>query len=127
MMGISLCTFSVEWNPKWFLNALINIYLALDSKALVNAMANDDSFSIDVMNRVQELMVNKLGHLETSVAAFRKMVQQVAELQAEIQEAFQNPPEEFVDPLMGSLMEQPVRLPSSNKVSREVLTILTYP
>ena len=49
------------------------------------------------------------------------MVSQVAELQVEIQEAFQNPPEGFLDPLMGSLMEQPVRLPSSNKVSRKYL------
>ena len=40
-----------NWDPKWLLSHLIDIYLHLDSVKLCEAVANDQrSFSIDTFN-----------------------------------------------------------------------------
>ena len=35
------------WDPKWLLSHLIDIYLHLDSEALVTALANDQVGKLD--------------------------------------------------------------------------------
>jgi len=109
-----------NWDPKWLLSHLIDIYLHLDSVKLCEAVANDQrSFSIDTFNDVVARMEKSLGRNSMDVEKFRdlsKRCHDVAVANQKKEQDYEDAPDEFIDPMMCELMEDPVLLPTSGNV-----------
>ena len=58
-----------NWDPKWLLSHLVDIYLHLDSDVLAAAMANDQrSFSMETFQVKKITIVRKLYRLSVLIA-----------------------------------------------------------
>ncbi|XP_064635023.1 ubiquitin conjugation factor E4 A-like isoform X2 [Lineus longissimus] len=108
----------LEFKPQELVSNICKIYLNLgkDDKFCQAVSRDGRSYSPelfvqarDVLNRIRSpvYMVEELDRLAKKVQAF-------AEEQAE--EDVYDAPEEFLDPIMGSLMKDPVMLPSSKQI-----------
>merc|ERR1712029_257662 len=109
-----------NWDPKWLLSHLIDIYLHLDSAKLCEAVANDQrSFSIDTFNDVITRMEKTLGRTPMDVEKFgnlTKRTHDISLVNLKKDEDYEDAPDEFIDPMMCELMEDPVLLPTSGNV-----------
>ncbi|CAB4010169.1 ubiquitin conjugation factor E4 B-like [Paramuricea clavata] len=116
-----------NFDPKTLLNRITDIYLHLDSSEFVEALAADER------SYKKELFVDACKYLrkanlktETELTNFQIMSENVEKKKnenAQKEEDFGDAPEEFKDPLMDTLMVEPVLLPTSGKImDRAVIT-----
>lgn len=99
------------WDPRRLLGQLIDIYLHLSCDKFASAMAADErSFSAvsfnDAMKRIERLTIRSAIELEK----FKSLIEQASNISAANQlndEEYQDAPDEFFDPLMSTLMEDP--------------------
>lgn len=109
-----------NWDPKWLLSHLIDIYLHLDSPKLCEAVANDQrSFSIDTFNDAALRMEKTLGRMPIDIERFRSLAKRTNDVSLanmKKDEDYEDAPDEFIDPMMCELMEDPVLLPTSGNV-----------
>ncbi|XP_065842413.1 ubiquitin conjugation factor E4 B-like isoform X2 [Oscarella lobularis] len=114
-----------SFNPRALLNQLVDIYLHLDSPQFVMAVANDErSYRIEIFeNACRQLRkgikpeheIERLSDFSARVnAQFTDIVKSSIELS--------DIPEEFIDPLMNTLMTDPVLLPSGMIMDRAIIT-----
>merc|ERR1719150_2658783 len=112
-----------SWDPKWLLSHLIDIYLHLDSEALVSALANDQrSFKLETFRDTAVRMENALGRTSMDVERFKALGDRANKIVIEKlrqEEEWENYPSEFECAIMGELMEDPVKLPSGNICERK--------
>uniref|UniRef100_A0A336M9J2 Ubiquitin conjugation factor E4 B n=1 Tax=Culicoides sonorensis TaxID=179676 RepID=A0A336M9J2_CULSO len=114
------------WDPRRLLGQIIDIYLHLSCDKFATAMAADErSFSAssfnDAAKRIERLSIRSTIELEK----FKSLIEQAAAISAANQqndEEYQDAPEEFYDPLMSTLMEDPVILPSGTIMDRSIIT-----
>jgi len=109
-----------NWDPKWLLSHLVDIYLHLDSDTLAAALANDQrSFSMETfqgaMTRIQKNLLLTPNDIEKFKALAEK-AHQITIDNLKKDEDYEDAPDEFIDPMMCELMEDPVLLPTSGKV-----------
>ena len=112
------------WEPRRLLGQLVDIYLHLSCDEFAAALAADErSFDRtlfeDAANRVERLAICSSGELES----FRSLIRQAAQIYDQNQEnadEFTEAPDEFKDPLMDTLMTDPVQLPSGTIMDRYV-------
>ncbi|XP_037076434.1 ubiquitin conjugation factor E4 B-like [Pollicipes pollicipes] len=114
------------WEPRRLLDQLTDIYLHLDSPSLATAIANDERslrpqlFS-DAVSRMERAVIKPQPQIE----AFRQLAARSLEIRtrnAQKAVEFGDAPDEFKDPLMDTLMEDPVILPSGKVMDRPVIT-----
>ncbi|KAL5014805.1 hypothetical protein ScPMuIL_009075 [Solemya velum] len=113
------------WEPKKLLNSLTDIYLHLDCPDFHKALANDERCT------PKELFDDAIGRIvrismktETEIARFKHLQQNVMKLVVQKQKAeihFGDIPEEFKDPLMDTMMNDPVILPSGTIMDRPII------
>jgi len=104
------------WDPRRLLGQLVDIYLHLSCDTFAAALAADErSFEKtmfdDAANRIERLNIRS----STEVEEFRALIQQASEIYIKNQQEEQqeeDAPDEFRDPLMDTLMMDPVILPS---------------
>lgn len=109
------------FNPKQLLSDLLDVYLNLRKKeAFLKAVARDGrSYKPENFQRAGSLMERFALKSRDELAAWSEMQRQIAALHAEDQQAEEDLgeiPDELLDPIMGSLMEDPVLLPSSKQI-----------
>ena len=111
----------VGFNPRHLLQQILSVYLNLAArKEFVKAIAKDGrSYSREIFSKAASIAgrhmlkspaeIEVLGSLVSNVEETRQLEQEEDEDLGEI-------PDEFTDPLMATLMTDPVRLPSSKAV-----------
>lgn len=114
------------WEPRRLLGQIFDIYLHLDCDRFAEALAADErSFEKHIFDDAAA-RIERLGIRSTvEVEKFRALLTKahdiyVANQQAEDECA--DAPEEFKDPLMDTLMLDPVRLPSGTIMDRSIIT-----
>ncbi|CAI4224160.1 unnamed protein product [Auanema sp. JU1783] len=116
-----------EWEPRKFAGKVIEIYVNLNSSEFAKCIANDErSYSPLTMSDILAKMVNhnivNSSHFErfrnlTEMAAKHYNEKESVELELEYDDA----PEEYKDPVMATIMENPVRLPSGHIMDEKVI------
>jgi ubiquitin conjugation factor E4 B len=113
------------FKPKELLNAVTDIYLHLDSEQLARAVASDErSYSKEVFDACISLMIKNQIKPLNLIGQFQEFANRVErEATAALMEdiGYGVIPSEFKDPIMDTIMEEPVRLPSGMIVDRAVI------
>uniref|UniRef100_A0A182PMA9 Ubiquitin conjugation factor E4 B n=1 Tax=Anopheles epiroticus TaxID=199890 RepID=A0A182PMA9_9DIPT len=114
------------WEPRRLLGQLVDIYLHLNCDDFAAALAADErsferQFFEDAANRVERTGIRS----HRDVDDFRKLIDKAAEIYVKNQEnadEFAEAPDDFKDPLMDTLMTDPVVLPSGTIMDRAIIT-----
>mmetsp|Transcript_9577 Transcript_9577/g.28938 ORF Transcript_9577/g.28938 Transcript_9577/m.28938 type:complete len:1092 (+) Transcript_9577:200-3475(+) len=126
------------WEPRVFLTKIMKIYLYLHSSGrFAQEIAKDKrSFSRDIFKKA--ISISRRRHLlaYNDLEGFQKLLQEVekeAALEEEDEDILGDVPDEFLDPIMSTLMTDPVILPTSNEtmdrqhIERHLLNQLSDP
>ncbi|XP_022667350.1 ubiquitin conjugation factor E4 B-like isoform X2 [Varroa destructor] len=111
------------WEPRRLLNQLVDIYLHLDCDKFEQAIANDErsyrpELFEDAVSRINKAMLKS----DSQIKQFQDLAARVHRVLKERREIdFSDAPEEFRDPLMDTLMEDPVLLPSGHTIDRATI------
>ncbi|CAF0817504.1 unnamed protein product [Brachionus calyciflorus] len=127
----------VKFKPKEIVSIICDIYLNLsENRNFCEAVCRDGrSYSTDLFESAIEVL-EQIGRDVLWIEDFKKFSRKVEDISEQIKmdEAnFEDAPEEYLDPIMSSLMEDPVLLPSSKKIvdrstiSRHLLSDQTDP
>ncbi|TFK28063.1 ubiquitin conjugation factor E4 [Coprinopsis marcescibilis] len=110
----------LKFNPKALLSDILQVYLNLsDQQTFVEAVAGDGrSYSKELFERAADIAVRRAIRGESDIQIFRAFIVKVEDARAvmEAEEDLGEVPDEFLDPLMFTVMKDPVRLPSSNAI-----------
>ncbi|XP_037954854.1 ubiquitin conjugation factor E4 B-like [Teleopsis dalmanni] len=114
------------WDPRHLLGQIFDMYQHLRCKRFAEALAADErSFQKQLFdsaaNRVQRLHIRTIMEVEQ----FRELINEANEiylLNRAADDASANAPDEFKDPLMATLMSDPVTLPSGTVMDRTIIT-----
>lgn len=108
------------WEPRRLLKQLIDIYLHLDCDLFAAAIAADErSFRMELFDDAANRMLRVLNSSKAEVMQFQSLAFKANEVSIQNikkEVDFNDAPEEFRDPLMDTLMDDPVILPSSGKI-----------
>ncbi|ESK87147.1 ubiquitin fusion degradation protein [Moniliophthora roreri MCA 2997] len=110
----------LRFEPKVLLSDLIQIFLNLSSEEeFVRAVASDGrSYSREIFERAEGIAKRAGLKTETELAKLREFVEKVEVTKSTIEEEedLGEVPDEFLDPLMATIMRDPVVLPSSRTI-----------
>ncbi|KAK3104970.1 hypothetical protein FSP39_014399 [Pinctada imbricata] len=113
------------WEPKKLLNRLTDIYLHLDCPEFAKAIADDErSYRKELFDDAIARMCKARIKTELEIEHFKKLQRTVDRIVVENQQAqidYGDIPDEFRDPLMDTLMEDPVILPSGTVMDRPII------
>ncbi|KAH6907999.1 ubiquitin conjugation factor E4 [Coprinopsis sp. MPI-PUGE-AT-0042] len=111
---------TLKFDPKTLLADIFQVYLNLsDQEEFVKAVAADGrSYSKELFERAANLAVRRSVKSTTEIDAFRALIAKIEDAKAalEAEEDLGEVPDEFLDPLMFTVMRDPVRLPSSKAI-----------
>ncbi|KAI8636432.1 ubiquitin elongating factor core-domain-containing protein [Parasitella parasitica] len=118
-----------HFQPRKLLSEIIDVYLNLNSPTFVEAVAHDGrSYRKEYFSKAASILqkhglrsVDDIRALEKFVQSVELAIQSGVEEEEELGEI----PDEFLDPIFFSLMEDPVLLPTS-QVIVDLSTIRTY-
>ncbi|CAO3618750.1 unnamed protein product [Cunninghamella echinulata] len=109
-----------HFQPRQLLSELINIYLNLQTPTFVQAVARDTrSYRQEYFSKAASILQKYSLKSSDDIASLKKFVDQVeyaVKYEAQEEEELGEVPDEFLDPIFFSLMEDPVLLPSSNTI-----------
>ncbi|KAG0713084.1 Ubiquitin conjugation factor E4 B [Chionoecetes opilio] len=110
------------WEPRKLLEQLVDIYLHLDSHKFHQAIANDErSFKRELFETAASKLERAVIKCASEIEAFRTIGEQaynVLQANQKKDEDYSDAPDHFMDPLMQTLMEDPVELPSGVVMDR---------
>ncbi|XP_064642091.1 ubiquitin conjugation factor E4 B-like [Lineus longissimus] len=108
------------WEPKKLLNQLTNIYLHLDCDEFAYSIANDErSYKKELFDDAISRMLKANIKTPIEIEQFRHLQDKVEKLVVKKQRSeidYEDAPDEFKDPVMDTLMADPVLLPTSGKI-----------
>lgn len=113
------------WEPRRVLDQLTDIYLHLDSDVFAQALAADErSFRFELFEEAAVRLERALIKAPLQIAHWRELSAKAQRIVLQNQKReldFSDAPEEFRDPLMDTLMDDPVLLPSGKVMDRAVI------
>lgn len=113
------------WEPRRVLSQLVDIYLHLDHEEFASALAADErSFRKELFEDAAVRMERARIKTPDEIKRFLALAQHAHEIAVQNMKRevdFNDAPEEFKDPLMDTLMEDPVQLPSGKVMDRPVI------
>lgn len=115
------------WDPRKTLHQLIRIYLNLDSSPFSECIAHDErSYSPEQFDAILQKLVKIKAVSEYEYEKFSHIcdnAKQVHALKMQEEEDFGDDiPIEFKDPIMDTLMFDPVKLPSGHVMDKKIIT-----
>ncbi|XP_032905589.1 ubiquitin conjugation factor E4 A [Amblyraja radiata] len=126
-----------DFKPQQLVSDICTIYLNLGVKEVFCATVPKDGRSYSPMLLAQTVRVlkkiNKPGNMIIAFSELADKIKSLADLQQQEDEAFVDAPDEFLDPIMSTLMIDPVILPSSrvtvdrSTIARHLLSDQTDP
>ncbi|KAL3875775.1 hypothetical protein ACJMK2_033692 [Sinanodonta woodiana] len=109
-----------EFKPQQIVGDICQIYLNLgQSEEFCCAVSGDGrSYSKDLFSKAVHVLqrIGKPPQMITEVEELDKKIQTLGQRQEYEEEILADAPEEFLDPVMGTLMRDPIILPTSHKV-----------
>ncbi|XP_029674814.1 ubiquitin conjugation factor E4 B-like isoform X2 [Formica exsecta] len=113
------------WQPRTLLSQLVDIYLHLDCDNFAAALASDErSFCkelfTDAASRLERSAIKTTTEIERFIALAERAAVIARDNRARDAD-YGDAPEEFRDPLMDTLMEDPVKLPSGIVMDKAVI------
>uniref|UniRef100_A0A1L8DSG4 Ubiquitin conjugation factor E4 B n=1 Tax=Nyssomyia neivai TaxID=330878 RepID=A0A1L8DSG4_9DIPT len=114
------------WEPRRLLGQIIDIYLHLSCDEFAAALAADErSFEKhlfdDAADRIERLQIRSTVEVEQFRALLAKAYD-IYVTNQQREDEFADAPDEFKDPLMDTLMSDPVILPSGAIMDRSIIT-----
>jgi len=113
------------WEPRILLGQLADIYLHLDCDVFAAALASDQrSFRQELFEEAASRMEKANIRYGTPLAQFRALGQKAQHIviqNLKHDTDYSDAPEEFRDPLMDEIMQDPVILPSGKVMDRSVI------
>ncbi|KAJ2945762.1 hypothetical protein O0L34_g604 [Tuta absoluta] len=113
------------WEPRRLLSQLVDIYLHLDSAAFHAALAADErSFRPQLFSEAAARLARSCIKTPSEIERFKALADNAYQIVLSNQQKsdeFADAPEEFRDPLMDTLMTDPVMLPSGKVMDRSVI------
>ncbi|KAF5338878.1 hypothetical protein D9611_008795 [Ephemerocybe angulata] len=110
----------LKFNPKELLGNILQVFLNLsDQPEFVEAVAGDGrSYSKELFDRACDIALRRTIKSPTEIDVLRQFVERVETAKAMMQaeEDLGEVPDEYLDPLMFSVMKDPVMLPSSKAI-----------
>ncbi|GJQ12331.1 hypothetical protein GpartN1_g4122.t1 [Galdieria partita] len=109
------------WEPRVLLTQIVGIYLHFrEEEDFAKSVAKDGrSYSqelferaLDIVHRRRLLSDEECHELQLMMKRFREF----EKLESEDEDLIQNAPEEFLDPIMATIMKEPVLLPTSRTI-----------
>ncbi|CAG2164009.1 unnamed protein product [Oppiella nova] len=109
------------WDPKHLLNQLTDIYIHLNCDQFAQAIASDErSYKKDLFEDAAKRMERSLNKSQHKIDSFRHLTQNVEQILENNRkyesEDWSEVPNEYKDPVMDTLMEDPVILPTSGHI-----------
>ena len=108
------------FEPKKLLELLSDLYLHLDCPKFVHFLASDErSYRKELYEIAIRRMEKSAIKAQMDIDHFRDLAQRVEECRIKLNKTevdYGEIPDEFRDPLMDTLMKDPVRLPTSGKI-----------
>ncbi|KAF9927043.1 hypothetical protein FBU30_003541 [Linnemannia zychae] len=118
-----------RFQPRILLSDIVSIYLHLDSPIFIAALARDDrSYSAGIFQKASRILEGRNLKSPDEIAKLMRLVSKVEDVrqqEAKDEEELGDIPDEFLDPLLYTLMEDPVLLPTS-KISIDRSTIKSH-
>ncbi|KAE9420078.1 hypothetical protein Angca_005962, partial [Angiostrongylus cantonensis] len=114
-----------QWEPRKLVGQVVDVYLNLAafSDSFAEFIANDErSYRPEMMNDVIRRLVSNNIVPGSQIERFRALAEKVETLynnKAAQEMELEDAPEEFKDPVMDTLMEDPVKLPSGHIMDRK--------
>ncbi|KAH7697203.1 U-box domain-containing protein [Aphelenchoides avenae] len=114
-----------HWDPRRLLEKIVDVYLNLTSDEFANCIAQDErSYTPETMNGVVEklhriLAISKAERFKNLMGDAENIYKQKAKDEEDFGDDI---PDEFKDPLMDTLITDPVRLPSGHVMDRKIIT-----
>ncbi|KAK0464249.1 ubiquitin conjugation factor E4 [Desarmillaria tabescens] len=109
-----------RFNPRALLSDILQVFINLsDRDEFVKAVANDGrSYSKELFESAQATALRRSLKVEAEIQILRSFVERVEAAKAtmEAEEELGDVPDEFLDPLMYTVMRDPVILPSSRTI-----------
>ncbi|CAG0918939.1 unnamed protein product [Notodromas monacha] len=109
-----------SWDPVQLTAQLMSIYTALESEAFAVAIASDErSFNRDLMMMLAREMSKMRSDCPETLFAFKRLVTNAHSVwlkRMKLELDLSDAPDEFRDPVMDTIMEDPVELPTSGKI-----------
>lgn len=118
----------VAWKPRMLLSRVLTTFLHFhEDREFAAAVGRDGrSYSAELLERAANIAQRRAILNPTEVARFRSIAKAAIEVLAEDEEDetdLGEVPDEFLDPIMSTLMDNPVRLPTSgNIMDRDVIS-----
>ncbi|XP_045451729.1 ubiquitin conjugation factor E4 B [Melitaea cinxia] len=113
------------WEPRRLLSQLVDIYLHLDAPQFHAALAADErSFRKELFEEAALRLAKSCIKTSSEIERFKALADnayQIAVSNQQKSDEFADAPEEFRDPLMDTLMTDPVFLPSGKVMDRSVI------
>lgn len=113
------------WEPRILLGQLVDIYLHLDCDSFAAALASDErSFCEELFDDAVNRLDRSVIKTPNEIARFRVLAERAAVIARDNRardEDYSDAPEEFRDPLMDTLMEDPVKLPSGIIMDKAII------
>ncbi|CAH2093120.1 unnamed protein product [Euphydryas editha] len=113
------------WEPRRLLSQLVDIYLHLDAPQFHAALAADErSFRKELFEEAALRLAKSCIKTPSEIERFKMLADnayQIAVSNQQKSDEFADAPEEFRDPLMDTLMTDPVFLPSGKVMDRSVI------
>jgi len=111
----------LKFNPRTLLSDILQVFLNLsDQPEFIEAVASDGrSYSKELFDIAADVVLRRNIKTQAEVNALRMFVKKVEERKATMEaedEDMGDVPEEFLDPLLATLMRNPVLLPSSKTI-----------
>ncbi|KAG0374728.1 hypothetical protein BGX24_010026 [Mortierella sp. AD032] len=118
-----------RFQPRILLSDIISIYLHLDNPIFIAALARDErSYSAEIFYAASRILEGRNLKSPDEIAKLARLVRKVEDArlkEAQDEEELGDIPDEFLDPLLYTLMEDPVILPTS-KMSIDRSTIKSH-
>ncbi|PJF16742.1 hypothetical protein PSACC_03438 [Paramicrosporidium saccamoebae] len=105
-----------HWEPRVVLRLLVGSLLNMSRReTFLQAVARDTrSFSVETFSRATAILRRHSIRTPSDIARLERIATRVAAIAEQAEEM--EVPDEFLDPLMFTVMREPVRLPTSNMV-----------
>ncbi|XP_017025886.1 ubiquitin conjugation factor E4 B [Drosophila kikkawai] len=114
------------WEPRSLLAQIFDIYLHLDCDRFAQALAADErSFNVEICNEAAARIKRLAIRSAVEVERFKALTQRAHEIfitNQQTEDECADAPDEFKDPLMDTLMSDPVVLPSGTVMDRAIIT-----
>lgn len=114
------------WEPRRLLGQIVDIYIHLSSEEFAASLARDErSFEKHLFEYAAEKIEKNNIRSAIEVEKFRSLIQKASEIYAMNQkneDDYADAPDEFRDPLMDTVMSDPVILPSGVIMERSIIS-----